>query len=75
MKLLLTAPEGKLLEIITGLKADGSGHYFVAFHTSKLMEHYRSDYQLKIAMNVLQDLFRDTDATATPPLLMNKLIN
>lgn len=64
MKLLLTAPEGKLLEIVTSLKADGSGHYFVAFHTSKLMEHYRSDYQLKIAMNVLQDLFRDTDATA-----------
>ncbi len=64
MKLLLTAPEGKLLEIVTGLKADGSGHYFVIFHCSKLMEHYRSDYQLKIAMNVLQDLFRDTEATA-----------
>lgn len=64
MKLLLTAPEGKLLEIITGLKADGSGHYCVMFHTSKLMEHYRSDYQLKIAMNVLQDLFRDTEAVA-----------
>lgn len=64
MKLLLTAPEGKLLEIITGLKADGSGHYCVLFNTSRLMEHYRSDYQLKIAMNVLQDLFRDTEATA-----------
>jgi EAL domain-containing protein (putative c-di-GMP-specific phosphodiesterase class I) len=63
MKLLLSAPEGKLLELVTGLKENGSGHYFVLFHLSRLQEHYRSDYQLKIAVNVLQDLFRDTDAT------------
>ena len=64
MKLLLTTPEGKLLEMVTGLKDNGAGHYFVLFHLSRLQEHYRSEYQLKIAMNVLQDLFRDTDATA-----------
>ena len=63
MKLLLSAPEGKLLEMVTGLKDNGSGYYFVLFHLSRLQEHYRSDYQLKIAVNVLQDLFRDTDAT------------
>lgn len=63
MKLLLSTPEGKLLEIVTGLKDNGSGHYFVLFHLSRLQEHYRSDYQLKIAVNVLQDLFRDTEAT------------
>lgn len=63
MKLLLNAPEGKLLELVSGLKGDGAGHYFVLFHLSRLMEHYRSEYQLKIAVNVLQDLFRDTEAT------------
>ena len=64
MKLLTSAPEGKLLEMVMGLKDNGSGHYFVLFHLSKLQEHYRTDYQLKIASNVLQDLFRDTEATA-----------
>lgn len=63
MKLLLNTPEGKLLETVTALKNDGSGHYFVLFHLSRLLEHYRNDYHLKIAVNVLQDLFRETEAT------------
>ncbi len=59
----MNLPEGKLLEMVTELKEDGSGHYFVLFHLSRLQEHYRTDYHLKIAVNVLQDLFRDTEAT------------
>lgn len=63
MKILPPASEGKLLEIVTGFKGGGAGHYVLYFHLSGLMENYKSEYQLKIAVNVLHDLFRDQDGT------------
>lgn len=61
MKVLPPASEGKLLETITGLKTEPAGHYVIYFHFSQLMENYKSEYQLKIAVNILQDLFREDE--------------
>ena len=37
------------------------GWQAVAFHFSKLLEHYRSEYQIKIATNLMNDLLGDRD--------------
>ncbi len=61
MKVYTTGSEGNLVEMTTAIKADPSGYYALHFNSSKLMENYRSDYQLKIALNVLTDLYKQEE--------------
>lgn len=53
--------EAKLLEAALTLKDDPYGYYALCFQFSLLQESNRSDYQIKIAINILHDLFRDID--------------
>lgn len=50
--------EIKLLELATSLKDFSGGYYAIHYHFEALQEQYRSDYQVKIAINILKDLFK-----------------
>lgn len=64
MKTVLKDSESKLIEIVSGLKEDPSGYYALHFNLSQLTEQYRSEYQIKIAINILNDLFKAEDSIA-----------
>jgi hypothetical protein len=50
--------EIKLLELVTSLKEFAGGYYAIHYHLSDLQDQYRSDYQVRIAVNILKDLFK-----------------
>jgi EAL domain-containing protein (putative c-di-GMP-specific phosphodiesterase class I) len=59
MKLVTSGAEARLVEYLTTNKdtliSDGIA---ITFNFNKLLEHYRSDYQIKIATNLLTDLLK-----------------
>lgn len=48
--------EAKLLEVALGLKHTPDDHYAIVFHLSKLQTHYRNEFQIKIALNIVHDI-------------------
>jgi len=62
MKTVANGAEAKLLEITSSLRSSSDGYYALHYHFSRLQEEFRSDYQIKIAVNVLSDLFKGLDA-------------
>lgn len=64
MKVVTSNSETKLLEVINGLKEDPSGYYALNFNLSQLTAEYRSEYQIKISLNILNDLFKGMDSIA-----------
>ena len=50
--------EARLLDEVKAIKGEMGGHYALHFHFSALDERYRSEFQLKIAANILNDIFR-----------------
>lgn len=50
--------EAKLVEVAATLKEDPHGYYALHFHFSQLQEVRSSQYQIKIAVNILHDLFK-----------------
>lgn len=61
MRVISREPEAHLIELLQAMEASSQGWQAVAFHFSKLLEHYRSDYQIKIATNLMNDLLGDRD--------------
>jgi EAL domain-containing protein (putative c-di-GMP-specific phosphodiesterase class I) len=61
MRIINKEPEAHLIELLTTLQDKLPGWQAVVFGFSKLLEHYRSEYQIKIAMNLLNDLLGDRD--------------
>ncbi len=53
--------EKKLLEMVQSLKDASAGYYGVHFHFSELQTQYRSEYQIKIAVNIITDTFKGQD--------------
>lgn len=51
-------PEVHLMDMVTSLREDGQGWTAIEFRFSQLLEHYRSDYQIKIAVNLIFDLLK-----------------
>ncbi len=58
MKLVTAGAEAKLVEELTDIKGQEQQWNAVYFKFHKLLEHYRSDYQIKIATNLLVDLLK-----------------
>ena len=52
--------EKKLLDVLGKLK-DSGGHYVVHLKFSELLEHYKNEYQHKIAVNIIQDILKDAN--------------
>jgi len=88
MRLVNKDPEAHLIELLGLVEESRQGWQVVSFSFSKLLEHYRSEYQIKIATNLMNDLLGDRDGAiyvcedATiyvmvrnfPRMLMDKMI-
>lgn len=53
--------EIKLVEMLTGIRDDSLGWRMMHFHFSQLLDHYKSDYQNKITLNLIKDHVREFD--------------
>ena len=61
MRIITKEPEAHLIELLNLVQDNRQGWYAVSFGFSKLLEHYRSEYQLKIAVNLMNDILGDRD--------------
>lgn len=57
---ILKSGEAKLMEALSAL-SDPFGWQAVHFHLSDLLEQYQSEYQIKIAVNLIHDLLKTHD--------------
>ena len=57
MSIVLRSAESKLVEMLNTIR-DPIGWQAVHFHLSALLEQYKSEYQIKIAVNLLNDLLK-----------------
>jgi EAL domain-containing protein (putative c-di-GMP-specific phosphodiesterase class I) len=64
MKTVAKGAEAKLLEIVSSLRAAPDGYYALHYNLSQLQDEFRSEYQIKIAVNILNDLFKALDSIA-----------
>ena len=58
MKLTTKDAEAKLVEMVEGIKAECISWRALHFRFSRLLEHYKSEYQIKIAVNLISDLLK-----------------
>ncbi len=63
MNLFTRDTEAKLLEMANNLKGDSTNHYGLHFGFSRLQDHYKSEYQMKIVLNILSDIFKDSEGS------------
>lgn len=61
MRIVTKDPEAHLIELLHLVEDQRQGWQAVAFNFSQLLEHYRSEYQIKIATNLMNDLLGDRD--------------
>ena len=61
MRIVTKEPEAHLIELLNLVQENRQGWHGLTFAFSKLLEHYRSEYQLKIAINLMNDLLGDRD--------------
>lgn len=61
MRVVDREPEAHLIELLQLIEENPQGWQVIAFHFAKLLEHYRSEYQIKIATNLMNDLLGDRD--------------
>ena len=62
MKQVVNNAEVKFVEALNKLSGEEDRWSVICFAFSHLLEHYRSDYQLKIAVNLMQDVVKSHDA-------------
>lgn len=53
--------EAKLIEYLDVIQTESSSWRALHFHFAQLLEHYKSDYQIKIATNLIADLLKEAD--------------
>lgn len=61
MRIVAREPEAHAIELLTTVQEQTSGWVMSCFAFNRLLEHYRSEYQIKIAVNLLNDLLGDKD--------------
>lgn len=61
MKLVEKNANTTLVDMVGTLRSSSEEYYSIHFHLSSLMEQYKSNYQIKIAINILTDLFKGND--------------
>lgn len=61
MRIVTKEPEAHLIELLQLVDENRSGWQAIAFNFANLLEHYRSEYQIKIATNLMNDLLGDRD--------------
>lgn len=61
MRIVDKEPEARLIELLNLVEENRQGWQVICFAFSRLLEHYRSEYQIKIATNLMNDLLGDQD--------------
>lgn len=61
MKIVNDKAQETLVDLVGSLRGSPEGYYALHFNFSQLLEQYRSDYQIKIAVNILHDLYKGQD--------------
>ncbi|MES2983607.1 MAG: hypothetical protein V4735_00265 [Pseudomonadota bacterium] len=61
MRVVSREPEAHLIELLQLVQDSPQGWHVICFHFELLLEHYRSEYQIKIATNLMNDLLGDRD--------------
>lgn len=61
MRIVNKEAEARLIELLNLIEPNREGWQVICFSFSRLLEHYRSEYQLKIATNLMSDLLGDLD--------------
>ncbi len=61
MKVINRDAEVKLIEKLSDIQEDSDRWVAVCFAFSRLLEHYRSEYQIKIAINLINDLVGENE--------------
>jgi hypothetical protein len=63
MRKINREPEAHIIELLNTIQEDTKGWIAAYFAFDRLMDHYKSDYQIKIAINLMNDLLGDRDGT------------
>lgn len=63
LKIIARDAEARLVEHIDGLREEATSWRALHFRFARLLEHYKSDYQIKIATNLITDLLKEADGT------------
>ena len=58
MTLYTKASEVKLMQTLSEIRDESDGWRAIHFHMSDLLEQYKSEYQIKIALNLINDLLK-----------------
>lgn len=58
IQLVYKGAEVRLTQMIADLRVQPAGWTAVHFHLDRLLEEYRSEYQIKIALNLINDLLK-----------------
>lgn len=61
MRVISREPEAHLIELLHLVEENRQSWLVLCFSFSRLLEHYRSEYQIKIATNLMNDLLGDRD--------------
>ena len=61
MRVVDREPEARLIELLNLIDENREGWQAICFAFSRLLEHYRSEYQIKIATNLINDILGDHD--------------
>ena len=61
MRIVEKEAEAHLIELLNLVKENRQGWRVICFNFSQLLEHYRSEYQIKIATNLMNDLLGNLD--------------
>jgi EAL domain-containing protein (putative c-di-GMP-specific phosphodiesterase class I) len=61
MRIITREPEAHLIELLHLVQENPQGWQSISFGFSRLLEHYRSEYQIKIATNLMNDLLGERD--------------
>ena len=63
MYIIDKSAEVKLVQMLNEMGGDGEGWLATQFNLSELLDEYKSEYQVKIALNLLTDLLRGYDGS------------
>ncbi len=61
MRIVNREAEARLIELLNLIEDNRDGWQVLCLAFSRLLEHYRSEYQIKIATNLMNDLLADHD--------------
>lgn len=61
LKTTVKDTEAKLIEMVEAVRPEANAWRALHFRFARLLEHYKSEYQIKIAVNLISDLLKEFD--------------